>query len=102
MLKEVKWKHLITAIVVCVVLLIVSVCYFNKNETEKPTTHYTHQYTVENVPEEDWVYFYDIARGYIYRCYIREDGNVQMLLNEDGNISIVGLIEPYMSTESVG
>lgn len=60
------------------------------------------QYTVKNVPEEEWIYFYDIARGYVYRCYIREDGDVQMLLNEDGNINIVALIEPYMSNDNVG
>ena len=99
---KVKWAHLIVAFVMCVTLLIVSICCFNENTAEEYTAHYTLQYTVENVPEEQWVYFYDIARGYVYRCYIREDGNVQMLLNEDGNISIIGIIEPYMGANSVG
>lgn len=50
-------------------------------------------------PVEDDILCYDYATGHVYSCFVRDDGNVQLRINPEGNLVIAKLIEHEMPTE---
>lgn len=50
-------------------------------------------------PVEDDILCYDFATGHVYSCFVRDDGNVQLRINPEGNLVIAKLIEHEMPTE---
>lgn len=48
---------------------------------------------------EDDILCYDYATGHVYKCFKRDDGNVQLRINPEGNLVIAKLIEHEMPTE---
>lgn len=42
--------------------------------------------------EEDLL-CYDYTRGLVYKCFVRDDGNIQLRINEEGNLIIAKTIE---------
>lgn len=56
-------------------------------QTEECIAHCNHP------PVGDDVLCYDYARGLVYSGFIREDGNVQLRINPEGNLVIVSIME---------
>lgn len=50
-------------------------------------------------PVEDDILCYDFATGHVYSAFVRDDGNVQLRINPEGNLVIAKLIEHEMPTE---
>lgn len=50
-------------------------------------------------PVEDDILCYDYATGHVYSAFVRDDGNVQLRINPEGNLVIAKLIEHEMPTE---
>lgn len=50
---------------------------------------------------EDDILCYDFATGHVYKCFKRDDGNVQLRINPEGNRVIAKLIEHETPTEVV-
>lgn len=43
--------------------------------------------------EPEQIRCYDHVYGFVYGCEVREDGDIEIRINEDGNRVIVGLCE---------
>lgn len=43
--------------------------------------------------EPEQIRCYDRVYGFVYGCEVREDGDIEIIINEDGNRVIVGLCE---------
>lgn len=47
----------------------------------------------QTATEPEQIHCYDRVYGFVYGCEVREDGDIEIRINEDGNRVIVGLCE---------
>ena len=49
--------------------------------------------SIHQPPIEEDLLCYDYATGNVYKCFTREDGNIQLRINPEGNLVIARTIE---------